>query len=191
MNRFRCGSGSLCGDGSRTYLDPGAFLVRETESIATDDRAGLNDAACTEVHLAADEHARDETRVIADHGIMFDDTTRADEAARADAHAFADGRVRRDLGGWIDPGGGHDTGVRMDARSQWRIRMQQRGDARIGRMRIRGDERWHGRTGRRLRIEDHRPGPRVGELGGVLRIREERDRPRAGTAERGDRIDDG
>src|SRR5689334_11723846 len=173
------------------HLDPRALLRREAEAIATDHRARLHHAARAEPHVMADEHARDETRILGDAGTALDDATGSDVTARADAHSFAYHRVRANLGARVDAGGGCNAGVFSDARPQGWIGMQQRRDTRIGCMRISDDERRHRGIRCRLRIEYHRPGPRCGELGGVLRIREERDRAWPGIAECRDGIDDG
>ena len=55
------------------HLHPGALLGRKAEAVAADDRAGMDDAACADLHVAADEDPRQQPRVIADHGAVFDD----------------------------------------------------------------------------------------------------------------------
>ena len=84
------------------HLDPGAFLGREAEAVAADDGARLHDAARAETHVMADEHARDQPRVVADDRAALDHGAGPDEAARADARALADAGVRGDFGRGID-----------------------------------------------------------------------------------------
>ena len=59
------------------HLDPGALVRREPEAVAADHGAGLHDAARAEHHAMADEHPRDEARIVADDRVMLDDAPRA------------------------------------------------------------------------------------------------------------------
>src|SRR5687768_17263416 len=132
---------------------PRAAIGGEAEAVRADDDAGVKNAPLADRDVRTHDDACDESGIGADPSTAHDDRSRSDDGARSDHGGRFDNSVRPNRRSRIDRCRRVDARARMPSGSCARGWIQERGNACVSRVRVRGQQRRDGTFIDELRIE--------------------------------------
>ncbi len=154
-------------------VHPTFAVLRETKTLAADDRAGVYQYPLPDLGPRAQGDPRDQPTVLVDPASGTHDAARSHKDPWPDPGAFFHHDHGADPGGRIDMGVvGHDH-AGMDTPGHGGFRVQESHRPGVGEVRIRTDQNRNRAESHVLFLQDHRRGVGYAQIGPILAVPEE------------------
>jgi hypothetical protein len=160
------------------------------KAVGADDGAGMHDRALADPHAAPERYARNQARSRPEHGVAEQHRPRTDATGRPDHAPGTDEGAGLDRGRRVDTGRWVHHRRRVYAARHGRLGVQQLRNARVGRVRVRMQQRSDATVRGERGLENHGGCPSIGEMTPIPRIGEKRYRAGAGVVERRNPVDE-